>query len=115
MAETGILGADEQVQLLARQIIQKMPKGAAHSALYKRVEKKENWGSFENAIKDIEVSSSICLSIDSIVCFLKTQLVGDASHSFFYIGTTVKGRDPKISFPCCPKTRTRCSHYVGMV
>lgn len=39
MAEVGILGADEQVELLAGQIIQKMPKGPAHSALCKRIEK----------------------------------------------------------------------------
>lgn len=39
MAETGILGADEQVELIAGQIIQKMPKGPAHSALCKRIEK----------------------------------------------------------------------------
>ena len=39
MAEIGILGADEQVELIAGQIIQKMPKGLAHSALCKRVEK----------------------------------------------------------------------------
>nr|WP_080814055.1 Uma2 family endonuclease [Halomicronema hongdechloris] len=39
MAEVGILGADEQVELIAGQIIQKMPKGPAHSALCKRLEK----------------------------------------------------------------------------
>ena len=39
MAEVGILGADEQVELLAGQIIQKMPKGPVHSALCKRIEK----------------------------------------------------------------------------
>ena len=39
MAEIGILGADERVELIAGQIIQKMPKGPAHSALCKRVEK----------------------------------------------------------------------------
>jgi len=39
MAEVGILAADEQVELLAGQIIQKMPKGPAHSALCKRIEK----------------------------------------------------------------------------
>ncbi|WP_309224541.1 Uma2 family endonuclease [Halomicronema sp. CCY15110] len=39
MAEVGILSADEQVELLAGQIIQKMPKGPAHSALCKRLEK----------------------------------------------------------------------------
>ncbi|MDJ1167820.1 Uma2 family endonuclease [Roseofilum sp. BLCC_M154] len=39
MAEIGILGADEQVELIAGQIIQKMPKGPAHSALCKRIEK----------------------------------------------------------------------------
>jgi Uma2 family endonuclease len=39
MAEVGILNADERVELLAGQIIQKMPKGPAHSALCKRLEK----------------------------------------------------------------------------
>lgn len=39
MAEVGILSADERVELLAGQIIQKMPKGPAHSALCKRLEK----------------------------------------------------------------------------
>jgi Uma2 family endonuclease len=39
MAEAGILAADEQVELLAGQIVQKMPKGPAHSALCKRMEK----------------------------------------------------------------------------
>jgi len=39
MAAVGILGADEQVELIAGQIIQKMPKGPAHSALCKRLEK----------------------------------------------------------------------------
>ncbi|MEM9906116.1 MAG: Uma2 family endonuclease [Cyanobacteria bacterium P01_D01_bin.44] len=39
MAEVGILAADEQVELIAGQIIQKMPKGPAHSALCKRIEK----------------------------------------------------------------------------
>lgn len=39
MAEVGILIEDEQVELLAGQIIQKMPKGPAHSALCKRIEK----------------------------------------------------------------------------
>ncbi len=39
MAEAGILAADERVELLAGQIIQKMPKGPAHSALCKRIEK----------------------------------------------------------------------------
>ncbi len=39
MAEVGILAADEQVELLAGQIVQKMPKGPAHSALCKRMEK----------------------------------------------------------------------------
>lgn len=39
MAEVGILGADEQVELIAGQIIHKMPKGPAHSALCKRIEK----------------------------------------------------------------------------
>ncbi|MGK7929068.1 MAG: Uma2 family endonuclease [Spirulina sp.] len=39
MAEIGILGADERVELIAGQIIQKMPKGPAHSALCKRLEK----------------------------------------------------------------------------
>ncbi|MEB3272493.1 MAG: Uma2 family endonuclease, partial [Prochlorothrix sp.] len=39
MAEVGILSAEEQVELLAGQIIQKMPKGPAHSALCKRIEK----------------------------------------------------------------------------
>lgn len=39
MAEVGILAADEQVELLAGQILQKMPKGPAHSALCKRIEK----------------------------------------------------------------------------
>jgi Uma2 family endonuclease len=39
MAEVGILGADEQVELIAGQILQKMPKGPAHSALCKRLEK----------------------------------------------------------------------------
>lgn len=39
MAEIGILGADERVELIAGQIIQKMPKGPAHSALCKRIEK----------------------------------------------------------------------------
>lgn len=39
MASVGILAADEQVELIAGQIIQKMPKGPAHSALCKRLEK----------------------------------------------------------------------------
>ena len=39
MAEAGILAAEEQVELIAGQIIQKMPKGPAHSALCKRIEK----------------------------------------------------------------------------
>ncbi|MEL6553453.1 MAG: Uma2 family endonuclease [Cyanobacteria bacterium J06621_11] len=39
MADVGILAADEQVELLAGQVIQKMLKGPAHSALCKRVEK----------------------------------------------------------------------------
>ncbi|NEQ67800.1 MAG: hypothetical protein F6K21_20285 [Symploca sp. SIO2D2] len=39
MAEIGILGADEQVELIAGQIIQKIPKSPAHSAWCKRVEK----------------------------------------------------------------------------
>lgn len=39
MAEVGILAEDEQVELIAGQIIQKMPKGSAHSALCKRIEK----------------------------------------------------------------------------
>lgn len=39
MAEVGILAADERVELIARQILQKMPKGPAHSALCKRLEK----------------------------------------------------------------------------
>ncbi|MEO0488267.1 MAG: Uma2 family endonuclease, partial [Cyanobacteria bacterium J06659_2] len=39
MAEVGILTADEQLELIAGQIIQKMPKGPAHSALCKRIEK----------------------------------------------------------------------------
>ena len=39
MAEVGILGADERVELIAGQIIQKMPKGPVHSALCKRIEK----------------------------------------------------------------------------
>jgi Uma2 family endonuclease len=39
MAAVGILTADEQVELIAGQIIQKMPKGPAHSALCKRLEK----------------------------------------------------------------------------
>lgn len=39
MAEAGILAGDEQVELIAGQIIQKMPKGPAHSALCKRIEK----------------------------------------------------------------------------
>jgi Uma2 family endonuclease len=39
MADAGILAADEQVELLAGQIIEKMPKGPAHSALCKRLEK----------------------------------------------------------------------------
>ncbi|MGF1535022.1 MAG: Uma2 family endonuclease [Elainellaceae cyanobacterium] len=39
MAEVGILTADEQVELIAGQVIQKMPKGPAHSALCKRIEK----------------------------------------------------------------------------
>jgi Uma2 family endonuclease len=39
MAEAGILAADERVELIAGQIIQKMPKGPAHSALCKRIEK----------------------------------------------------------------------------
>lgn len=40
MAEIGILGADEQVELIAGQIIQKMPKVPAHSPLCKRMEKR---------------------------------------------------------------------------
>ncbi|WP_299404381.1 Uma2 family endonuclease [Acaryochloris sp. IP29b_bin.148] len=39
MAEVGILAGDEQVELISGQIIQKMPKGPAHSALCKRIEK----------------------------------------------------------------------------
>jgi Uma2 family endonuclease len=39
MAEVGILAADEQVELIAGQIIQKMPKSPAHSALCNRIEK----------------------------------------------------------------------------
>lgn len=39
MAEVGILAADEQVELITGQIVQKMPKGPAHSALCKRIEK----------------------------------------------------------------------------
>jgi Uma2 family endonuclease len=39
MAEVGILAADEQVELIAGQIIQKMPKGPTHSARCKRIEK----------------------------------------------------------------------------
>ncbi len=39
MAELGILAADEQVELLAGQIVQKMPKGPRHSALCKCLEK----------------------------------------------------------------------------
>jgi len=39
MAEAGILSGDEQVELIAGQIIHKMPKGPAHSALCKRIEK----------------------------------------------------------------------------
>jgi Uma2 family endonuclease len=39
MAEAGILAADESVELIAGQIIQKMPKGPIHSALCKRIEK----------------------------------------------------------------------------
>ncbi len=39
MAAAGILAADEQVELLAGHIIQKMPKGPAHSAFCKRLEK----------------------------------------------------------------------------
>lgn len=39
MAEVGIFAADERVELIAGQIIQKMPKGSVHSALCKRIEK----------------------------------------------------------------------------
>lgn len=39
MAEVGILAADEQVELIAGQIVRKMPKGPAHSAVCKLVEK----------------------------------------------------------------------------
>lgn len=39
MAAAGILAADEQVELLAGHIIEKMPKGPAHSAFCKRIEK----------------------------------------------------------------------------
>ncbi|MBO9998530.1 MAG: Uma2 family endonuclease [Cyanobacteria bacterium SID2] len=39
MAETGILAADEQVELMGGQILKKMPKSPAHSALCKRIEK----------------------------------------------------------------------------
>ncbi|MEB3161547.1 MAG: Uma2 family endonuclease, partial [Synechocystis sp.] len=39
MAEVGILGADEQVELITGQIVHKMPKGPVHSALCKRIEK----------------------------------------------------------------------------
>jgi Uma2 family endonuclease len=39
MAEVGILAADEQVELIGGQIIRKMPKSPAHSALCKRLEK----------------------------------------------------------------------------
>lgn len=38
MVGAGILAADEQVELIAGQIIKKMPKGPVHSALCKRVE-----------------------------------------------------------------------------
>lgn len=38
MAKVGILGADEQIELIEGQIIQKMPKGPVHSALCKRIE-----------------------------------------------------------------------------
>ncbi|MEO0756230.1 MAG: Uma2 family endonuclease [Cyanobacteria bacterium J06648_16] len=39
MAEVGIIAADERLELIAGQIVQKMPKGPAHSALCKRIEK----------------------------------------------------------------------------
>ncbi|MDB9495685.1 Uma2 family endonuclease [Spirulina major CS-329] len=39
MAAVGILAEDEQVELITGQIIQKMPKGPAHSALCKILEK----------------------------------------------------------------------------
>ena len=39
MAAVGIFAADERVELIAGQIIQKMPKGSVHSALCKRIEK----------------------------------------------------------------------------
>ena len=39
MAEAGILAEDEPIELLAGQILQKIPKGPAHSAACKRVEK----------------------------------------------------------------------------
>lgn len=39
MAAAGILTADEHVELLAGHIIRKMPKGPAHSAFCKRIEK----------------------------------------------------------------------------
>jgi Uma2 family endonuclease len=39
MAAAGILTADEKVELIAGQIIQKMPKGPTHSAICKRMEK----------------------------------------------------------------------------
>ncbi len=38
MAEAGILAADKRVELIAGQIIQKMPKGSRYSALCKRIE-----------------------------------------------------------------------------
>ena len=39
MAEVGIIAADERLELIAGQIVKKMPKGPAHSALCKRIEK----------------------------------------------------------------------------
>ncbi|NJL00252.1 MAG: Uma2 family endonuclease [Spirulinaceae cyanobacterium RM2_2_10] len=39
MAEVGILSADERLELIHGHILEKMPKGPAHSALCKRIEK----------------------------------------------------------------------------
>lgn len=50
MAEVGILTADEQVELISGHIVQKMPKGPAHRALCRRMEKLLQYRLKEQAI-----------------------------------------------------------------